>query len=122
MSGTDIPSHGRLYKAGRATHLTSGEDVGLRSVHIHRHIVQGKEIPVETYEHCIKGQRNTRFSRHGDSGAFIFDSQGCVVGLLFGGSEAKYTSYYTHIHDIFADIKEVTGATGVRIMGSVVTF
>lgn len=121
MTGAYIPSRGRLYKAGRSTHFTSGDHAGLQSVLLHHEIVQGKEVCVETYEHCVTN-KDKWFSRPGDSGAFVFDKHGCVVGLLFAGAEGKCTSYFTHILDVFEDIKKVTGATSVRIMGSIVTF
>lgn len=76
------------------------------------------EITRVTMEHCIIAQTgyNPKFSLPGDSGALIFDRFGTVVGLLFGSSEAKNTSYFMYIHDVFDQIKAATGALDVRFM------
>lgn len=76
-----------------------------------------------TEEHSISIDRGRfatgyRFSEQGDSGAFIFDNRRQVIGLLFAGCDEKNATYFTHILDVFDDIKAVTGAVDVRIMGS----
>lgn len=56
------------------------------------------------------------FAEPGDSGAFLFDRLGQVVGILIGGFKRKETVYFTPIENIFDDIKEVTGAIDVQIV------
>ena len=62
------------------------------------------------------------FSEKGDSGSFVLNNVGRVVGLLFGGCGVKNVSYFTHAKDLIADIKEVTGAKAVRLVGSDVAY
>lgn len=50
------------------------------------------------------------FSLEGDSGAFVFDRTLNLVGMLFSRDPSKLTSYMTAFHDLFAGIKERTGA------------
>lgn len=84
---------------------------------LHRKIEDGKEIEWETYEHSITGPETGQwFSEKGDSGAFITDKNAQVVGLLFAGADRKNVTYFTHIKDVFDDIKTVTGAVDVRVM------
>lgn len=108
---------GELYKAGRTTRFTSGSYGNLKSVFFHRKMEEDKEIQWETFEHNITGPPTGEwFSESGDSGAFIVDKGSKVVGLLFGGAERNNVTYFTHIDDVFDDIKMVTGAIDVRIM------
>lgn len=85
--------------------------------HLTREMTGHGEIRFKsTYEHAIATSRNGNpFSKEGDSGALIFDNDGGVIGLLFGGCPRKHTSYFTPIESVFADIKKVTGAMDVRI-------
>lgn len=62
----------------------------------------------------------------GDSGAVVYNDEGKVVGLLFRGlapqqiseySDSFPYTYVTPIEDVFADIKEFTGADDVRLLG-----
>ena len=105
-----------LYKIGRSSGFTKGEYGPLEQVHIYRsRDPQGNPVSVATLEHSISYPPTSPFCLLGDSGSFIFENSGGVVGLLFGASERKDTAYFTHITDLFDDIKEVTGAIEVRI-------
>lgn len=68
-------------------------------------------------EHVVTGSLRRSFSEEGDSGALVVTRSGEVVGLLFGGSQGKNVSYFTHVNDLVEDIKAVTGAVAVRMMG-----
>lgn len=68
-----------------------------------------------TLEHSVSCPPTSTFCVSGDSGSFIFDDQGGVVGLLYGGSDRNDTAYFTHILDIIEDVKAITGAADVRI-------
>ena len=43
------------------------------------------------------------------------DDDANMVGLLFGGNEDCSIAYFTHVIDLFDDIKRQTGAIGVRV-------
>lgn len=62
---------------------------------------------------AIKGvTRNGNFQGPGDSGAWVVDATGAMVGLLFGGPKGKDhegSGYVTPIAAILADIKARTG-------------
>ena len=66
-------------------------------------------------EHTICDYRGRRFSEHGDSGSLVFNMDGLVVGLLFGGAQSLHRSYFTHIDELYEDIRAVTGME-VRLM------
>ncbi|KAJ9208251.1 hypothetical protein DTO021D3_1049 [Paecilomyces variotii] len=112
-----IPHGAPLFKAGRTTGYSVGEYNGLHSAVIARKFVNGKWETHKTLEHSVCGRHGDWFSQEGDSGALIFDNRGDVVGMLFGGNMLRSISYFTHIVDLFNDIKKMTGATKVRIFG-----
>lgn len=58
---------------------------------------------------------NETFGKPADSGSFVFDNLGGVVGMLLTRFEVKETTYFTSLENIFRDIKEVGGAEEVRI-------
>ena len=43
------------------------------------------------------------------------DDDANMVGLLFGGNEDCSIAYFTHVIDLFDDIKRQTGAIDVRV-------
>ena len=92
-----------------------GSYSGIKSVFIEQEIVNGEVFQTRTFEHTVNGHFQHPFSLRGDSGSFVFDSEYNVVGLIFGGNEDSNLSYFTHVTDLFDGIKQVTGATGVRI-------
>ena len=51
----------------------------------------------------------TGFSIHGDSGAWILNEQGQVLGMTFGGDEKGLTTFYTPIILMLDDMKKHTG-------------
>jgi hypothetical protein len=53
--------------------------------------------------------------KSGDSGAWIFDSFGYVMGMILGHNGRTGITYFTPMHCIFEDIKKLTGATAVRL-------
>ncbi|OJJ44552.1 hypothetical protein ASPZODRAFT_134633 [Penicilliopsis zonata CBS 506.65] len=109
---------GTLCKSGRTTKHTKGQCAKLRQAKIARYRINGMEEIKATLEHSVTGD----FSEPGDSGSIVLDGAGRVVGLLFGGCQNKTASYFTHVRDLVKDIREVTGASGVRIMGCDVRF
>ena len=75
---------------------------------------KGEIVTKVTHEHMISSSHGV-FGEPGDSGAFVFDKYGGVIGMVLGGFERKDTIYFAHIDNIFDDIKRVTGAEDVRI-------
>jgi len=65
-----------------------------------------KRTHVETF--VIKGF-NEQFNQGGDSGSWILDAGGNLVGLLWGGCSGSDDCYFTPIKDVIDDIEERTG-------------
>ncbi|KAE8310098.1 hypothetical protein BDV41DRAFT_579904 [Aspergillus transmontanensis] len=99
----------RLYKIGRKTGLTYGVYNGLKTA-----VFDDKENNSETWVHTITGLRDTVAS-FGDSGALFFTRTGDVAGMCTGGSVRGGLVYFTHIHDLVDDIKQVTGVKDIRL-------
>ncbi|KAI9373268.1 hypothetical protein BJX61DRAFT_552323 [Aspergillus egyptiacus] len=106
----------KLYKVGRAIGLTAGLYSGLKVCHVAKQEVGGKEIDIPTFEHAFAIPQGHLVER-GDSGSLIFDRQGRVYGMLFGGNFLNNIGYFTHTADLIDDIKRVTGASDVRLVG-----
>jgi hypothetical protein len=73
----------------------------------------GKELV--TIEHSIVGKSGDLFSQTGDSGSFVFTADWSMVVIVWGGQKDQQVTYFTHVDDLVADIKELTGAEDVRI-------
>lgn len=80
--------------------------------------VNGQSIEVEGSEQSVVGRPirgDNEFGMPGDSGAFVIDELGSLVGLYWGGNEYSGVSYYTEIRHVFEDIMMITGARSVRL-------
>jgi hypothetical protein len=87
--------------------------------HVKHEIVDGEVVSLPTIEHAVAPRGdNTYFAKHGDSGALVYTKcTHVVVGLCFAGCPGyPFVSYFTHISDLIADIKETTGATRVSLL------
>jgi hypothetical protein len=73
----------------------------------------GKEVV--TIEHSIVGESGDLFSQTGDSGSFVFTADWSMVGMVWGGHKDQQVTYFTHVDDLVADMKVLTGAEDVRI-------
>lgn len=120
MYGVELGAYGDFYRASRSTQFTRGTYGGLETVSIAlQKDENGNEVIKKTLQHSIASTINhSFFALKGDSGAFVFNRFGIVVGLLYGGCEKKNTAYFMHIRDVFDDILDITGAVEVRIMGT----
>ncbi|PWY90810.1 hypothetical protein BO70DRAFT_307080 [Aspergillus heteromorphus CBS 117.55] len=118
--GGDIKANSVLMKVGHASGATAGFYNKLLTAMIATRIVDGKETPMVTHEHSIypsvtKGKRSV--IEHGDSGSFVFDHSGAVVGMAWGGNAYEDTGYFTEISDLIEDIKNQTGIREIRLLG-----
>ncbi|KAJ5087638.1 hypothetical protein N7456_011254 [Penicillium angulare] len=95
----------------------------LKTANIEARLQEGQVQTVVTIENTIVGASNGHdtsvsfppFWVHGDSGAIIVAYRtSAVVGMLFSGMRYNSISYFTRVDDLFADIKEVSGAKDVR--------
>ncbi|KAI1831052.1 hypothetical protein DTO013E5_6285 [Penicillium roqueforti] len=92
----------------------SGGDYSLKEAHVKHEMIDGIKTSVPTVEHTViaSGTDFRLFARPGESGSLVYTKRDhVVVGLLFAGREETLTANFTHIEDLIADIKEITGAT-----------
>lgn len=69
----------------------------------------------QSLEHSIVGHGSSMLWAPGDSGALVYTGDGYFVSLIFVGCEATGVGYFAHVDDLFAYIKESTGAAGMRV-------
>ncbi|OJJ97473.1 hypothetical protein ASPACDRAFT_45565 [Aspergillus aculeatus ATCC 16872] len=108
------PYEHRLYKLGHTTGFTQGVHNNLLFANVARDAAG--EIIVTHEQSFISRETSKSVIAPGDSGALVCDSQGEVWGVAFGGDGQGQTGYFTHILDLFEDIKSVLG-TEIRVMG-----
>jgi len=63
----------------------------------------------KSVEYAVVGQDKKLFSKEGDSGAWVIDSSGSLIGMVIGQGIRGQT-YITPITEVFKDIEEKTGA------------
>lgn len=63
-----------------------------------------------TFEHyTIKAKYTRPFNEAGDSGSWVFDENGNLLGLLWGGCVRGDDCYFTPVEYVIADIEKYTG-------------
>jgi hypothetical protein len=78
----------------------------------HSHIKHDCNLPGNsslTSEFVVVGHKGRPFALKGDSGAFVLNSYGKLVGLLIAGQEELNTAYVTPMTEVMRDIQQVTG-------------
>ena len=96
-----VADYTEVHKVGRITGLTRGVTKGLKKFNVGEGTPGSLEM---TASNIRKG-----FSIHGDSGAWILNEQGQVLGMTFGGDEKGLTTFYTPIILMLDDMKTHTG-------------
>ncbi|CAI7572864.1 unnamed protein product [Penicillium glandicola] len=93
---------------------SEGRYNALKEANVKHEIIDGEAVTITTIEHSvIPIDNNTFFAKHGDSGSLVYTKDThVVVGLFFAGRVSPPVSAsFTHISDLIADIKHITGAT-----------
>ncbi|KAL4779658.1 hypothetical protein BJX76DRAFT_365088 [Aspergillus varians] len=109
--GAKLPENDEeVYKIGRATGFTTGTYANLKVCHIAGQVDK-------TWEHAVVVPQGGSFLAEGDSGSLLFNFTGTVMGMFFGGSNTGDIGYFTSTQDLLEDIKRITGATEIRILG-----
>jgi hypothetical protein len=101
-----------VWKFGRTTHYTFGALSGILSDYRSDDGFITDELMVLD----IKVYRWTTFSDRGDSGSFVWDSDGYVSGMLWGGKEGSSQHYITPIQYLLEDIRQVCNAKEVKLL------
>ncbi|CZR63012.1 uncharacterized protein PAC_12909 [Phialocephala subalpina] len=106
-----------VWKCGRTSHFTYG-----LSMDIHSSVKwtdEDKLNPLISEEWGIKDSipdGASSFSKNGDSGSFVWDTDGYVAGLCWGGKFETFLTYVTPMEIVLEDIKKVCGAQEVRLV------
>jgi len=92
----------QVMKVGRTTNVTYGYVSHIESE------CKLPGNPTTSTEFAITGLKGTLFSDKGDSGAFVLNEFGQLVGMIVGGGILGET-FVTPIQEVTADIMEMTG-------------
>ena len=95
----------QVWKKGQTTDVTLGTVNGIREVVMW----EGEGVSLKSQEWVIMGNQYQRFSEKGDSGSFIIDRGGHLIGLLHCGHLTLDLTYFTQYHVLVDDIKNTTG-------------
>jgi hypothetical protein len=103
-----------VWKFGRTSHYTYGIASVIQSNYVDKDgMVSDEWLVKDNNVHC---RYDTSFSTGGDSGAFVWDCDGYVSGMLWGGKAQNFVSYVTPIEVVLEDIKRVCKAKEVRLV------
>ncbi|OKP15168.1 hypothetical protein PENSUB_2210 [Penicillium subrubescens] len=86
----------KVYKRGRTTDYTVGIVHGRRRSLEAPHSAQGVATHV-----IVSDDPESPFSKRGDSGSWVIDSHGLLVGMIWGKSDFDDTTYFTPADYIF---------------------
>jgi hypothetical protein len=115
----ELVSTVELAISGQKSGYMEGYYYSLRPARVHHKLIDGEKVLITTIEHSVqsKGDNGRFFSKPGDSGSLVYTVNGhVVVGLLFAGElDPPWTSCFTHIDDVIADIKCTTGVAEVQL-------
>lgn len=105
-------NHHVVWKFGRTSHFTFGLSSYIESDYCSDSGVVSDELVVVD----CPGTIDNPFSKSGDSGSLIWDSDGYVCGMLWGGIKNSIISFVTPIEYILEDIRQVCGAKEVKLL------
>jgi len=71
--------------------------------------IQWPERKGVTTECVVTAQDGLAFALLGDSGSFVLNQTGALVGLLIAGVDGRGTGYVTPIQEIWEDVRTRTG-------------
>lgn len=101
-----------VWKVGRTTHFTFGVVSHIASdYHLDEGLISAQLMIMDCRE-----RTEIPFSRNGDSGSFVWDFQGHVCGLLWGGKDKDFATYVTPIEFVLEDIRKQCNAKVVKLV------
>ena len=103
----------KISKHGRTTELTQGR-VNPAESYVRFEGTQFETISMETL--VVSSSRMVPFSAEGDSGSWVLDNAGSLVGMLWGGFTSREGTFVTPITAITENIARQTGYS-VRLPG-----
>ncbi|KAI9802318.1 MAG: hypothetical protein M1833_001824 [Piccolia ochrophora] len=102
----------RLFKLGRSTGFTMAPCNEIRACAV-------DDVSYEDYDigYPVASSR-PQFSTLGDSGAWVVNRNGHLVGMVVGGNTVTKTTRITGVQELFEDIRRITGAKAIRLPAS----
>lgn len=102
-----------VWKSGRTSHITFGLLSEIESNHRNENgLITDEQVVID----CRKSK--VEFSCDGDSGSLVFDSDGAVCALLWGGTPWSPFTYVTPIEYVLEDIQAVCKAEATLVVGT----
>jgi hypothetical protein len=107
----------QLFKVGRRTGFTEGRLNGPKAADVHSWFTDadGQVEHVKGTVFDVIAEGCPTFGDPGDSGSFVVDGSGRLVGLYLGGDSHRGTGLFIGVEALFEDIKLVTGAERVSL-------
>jgi hypothetical protein len=102
-----------VWKFGRSTHFMFGFVSHIETDYRSTSGIVSDQILVVDYR---KPNIGTVFSKMGDSGSFVWDSDGYVIGQLLGGLENRFITWVTPMEYMLEDIRLACNAKDVRLV------
>jgi hypothetical protein len=102
-----------VWKFGRTTHFTFGILSSIPSNYLSTSGIVTDELAIVPYRSMVS---ELGFSEKGDSGSLVWDTDGYVYGLLWGGPDRSVVTYVTPIEYVLEDICQVCGAKEVTLV------
>ncbi len=93
-----------MLKIGKVTGATFGT-----VSHLKTDVRFADQPDVVNEEIVVVGDSNERFAEDGDSGGWVFDADGFLVGMMYAGGKYLNETYVTPIAEILTDIAESSG-------------
>ena len=120
VSDMAIPtaSSPNLIKIGRTTDCTAGWYNAIEEYHFNDRVnpnPNGTFDKIVSRNPLVGCSHQLPFSNEGDSGSFVLNQEGELVGIVIGGNAVSNHTFITLIGDIFNDIIHLTGAKAVRL-------
>jgi hypothetical protein len=102
-----------VWKFGRSTHYTFGDLGGILSNYMSESGFVSDEQLVIDYDIF---ETSRTFSDDGDSGSLVWDSDGYVCAMLWGGKAGSDVHYVTPFEYVLEDIRQVCNAKEVKLV------
>lgn len=106
------------FKVGRRTGFTRGQHDMATCVSTLKSWLEGDAgnlVFHPSSDRYVVSGKEAMYAKPGDSGAFAVDSEGQLMGMIWGGCNFTGNAFFTAMEDIITDIKHMTGAVDVRL-------
>ena len=119
-STSNINKLSSYFKHGQTLEGTCGHYSGITQVNFKDclRLQDNQPRDMVMWDHCIVGLNNIPFVAGGDSGSFVFDTEGQFVGMLMGADGRANTATVLSAEALVKDILDTISARDVRLTGT----